>query len=281
VSKYENAGIIYNPTIAKAANLAGEIQSKLKQLNTSSWLCSSWDEEKARESAQATSLLISIGGDGTILKTARIAIPWSIPILGINLGKLGFLTELSAKDAVGNLEQFLNGDGWIDKRAMIAATVNAQKEGHVTRHALNDITVARGQKPRVINISVSIDGARMTTYKSDGIIISTATGSTGYNLSCGGPIVHPESDDAVLLPIAAHLTLSAPLVLPSGSTISVRVDFDHKAVLSVDGQVEIELASGDFITIEKSQYSAYFLRMQPQNYFYGTLMQKLSRKREL
>jgi len=280
VSKYKYAGIIYNPTITMAANLAGEIQSRLKQLNASAWLCSSWDEKKATESAEGTSLLISIGGDGTILKTARMAIPWSIPILGINLGKLGFLTELSAKDAVRSLERFMNGEGWIDKRAMIAATVNAQKEDHTTHHALNDITVARGQKPRVINISVSVDGARMTTYKSDGIIMSTATGSTGYNLSCGGPIIHPASDDSVLLPIAAHLTLSAPLVLPAKSKTTMRVDFDHEAVLSVDGQLEIELASGDFITIERSPYSAHFLRMQPQNYFYGTLMQKLSRKKE-
>ena len=163
---------------------------------------------------------------------------------------------------------------------MLAATVNAQKEDHVTYHALNDITVARGQKVRVINISVSIDGARMTTYKSDGVIISTATGSTGYNLSCGGPIIHPASEDAVLLPIAAHLTLSAPLVLPSRSKIKMRVDFDHKAVLSADGQLETELASGDYIIIERSPYSAHFLRMQPQNYFYSTLIQKLSRKRE-
>jgi NAD+ kinase len=281
VNKYPLAGIIYNPSIPAAESLAFELESKIPQLGSSVWLCSSWDEEKAKELAVGTSLLISIGGDGTILKAARISLPWSIPILGINLGKLGFMTEVSAKDAIDKLPDFLNGKGWIDERAMIQAELNPEKDDHTIYHALNDIAIGRGQKLRVVNVAASINGAHLTTYKADGVIVSTATGSTAYALSAGGPIINPQSKNILLLPVAAHLTLSAPLILSSKSTVELQVDFDHKAVISIDGQVEKELVSGDRIRITKSPYSAHFIRIQPENYFYQSLVLKLSSKREI
>jgi len=281
VNKYTSVGIIYNPTIPASDSLAHELGSKLPQMGSTAWLCSSWDDEKAKELAVGTSLLISIGGDGTILKAARIAVPWSTPILGINLGKLGFMTEFSGKDAIDKLPDFLNGQGWIDKRAMIQAKLNPAKDAHTVFHALNDITIGHGAKLRVVNISANIDGAYLATYKADGVIASTATGSTAYSLAAGGPILHPQSKAIVLLPVAAHLTLSTPLVLSSTSTIELQVDFDHQAILSVDGQVETDLSSGDKIRISKSSYTANFLRIKPENYFYQMLVLKLQNKREL
>lgn len=281
MNKYPSAGIIYNPSIPTSDRLAHQLESKLPQMGSSAWLCSSWDDKKAKGLAVGTSLLISIGGDGTILKAARTAVPWSPPILGINLGKLGFLTEVAAKDAIDKLPHFLNGQGWIDERSMIQAEVNPGKDGRVTFNALNDIAIGRGQKLRVINVSTSIDGAHLTTYKADGVIVSTATGSTGYSLACGGPILNPKSKEMLLLPVAAHLTLSTPLVLASTSVIELQVDFDHQAILSIDGQIEIELASGDRIRISKSPYNANFLRIQPENYFYQIMMNKLLIKKDL
>ncbi len=281
MNKYTSTGIIYNPSIPASDNLAHELESKLPQMGSSAWLCSSWDDERAKELAVGTSLLISIGGDGTILKAARVAVPWSIPILGINLGKLGFLTEVAAKDAIDKLPRFLNGQGWIDERAMIQAEVNPVKAGKVVFNALNDIAIGRGQKMRVINVSTSIDGAHLTTYKADGVIVSTATGSTGYSLSCGGPILNPRAKEMLLLPVAAHLSLSTPLILSPTSIIEFKVDFDHKAILSIDGQVETEISSGDRIRISRSPYNANFLRIQPENYFYQVMTHKLSSKKEL
>jgi len=250
-------------------------------MGSSVWICSSWDDEKAKELSLGTSLLISIGGDGTILKAARIAVPWSIPILGINLGKLGFMTELPAKNAIDKLPDFLSGQGWIDERAMIQAELNHVKDTHTVFHALNDIAIGRGTKLRVVNVSANIDSAYLTTYKADGVIASTATGSTAYALSLGGPILHPQSKAMVVLPIAAHLGLSTPLVLSSTSITELQVDFDHQAILSVDGQVEAELSTGDKVRISRSPYTANFLRIQPKNYFYQMLTLKLSSKKEL
>jgi len=281
VNKYPSAGIVYNPSISASDSLAHQLESKLPQMGSSAWLCSSWDDDKARELTVGTSLLISIGGDGTILKAARVAVPWSIPILGINLGKLGFLTEVAANNAIGKLPDFLNGQGWIDERSMIQAELNPERDGHTIFHALNDIAIGRGSRMRVINVSASIDGTPLNTYKADGIIVSTATGSTGYSLACGGPILNPRSRDMLLLPVAAHLTLSTPLVLTSTSVIELQVDFDHRATLSIDGQVETELASGDKIRISRSPYNTNFLRIQPQNYFYQIVMNKLSIKKGL
>ena len=279
MNKYPSAGIIYNPSIPASDRMAHQLESKLPRIGSSAWLCSSWDDEKAKELAVGTSLLISIGGDGTILKAARIAVPWAIPILGINLGKLGFMTEIAAKDAIDKLPHFLNGQGWIDERVMIQAEVNPEKDGKIIFNALNDIAIGRGQKLRVINVSTSIDGAHLTTYKADGIIVSTATGSTGYSLACGGPIINPRSKEMLLLPVAAHLTLSTPLVLAPTSVIELQFDFDHQAILSIDGQVETELSSGDRIRISRSPYNTNFLRIQPANYFYQTMTHKLSSKK--
>ncbi|MBT3363793.1 MAG: NAD(+)/NADH kinase [Chloroflexi bacterium] len=281
MSGYPSAGIIYKPTIAAADKLARVLEQKLPEMGTSAWLCSSWDEQKAKDLVTGTSMLISIGGDGTILKTARAAIPWSIPILGINLGKLGFMTEVSAKDAVDVLPDFLAGKGWLDERAMIQAEINPQKDNPQTYYALNDIAIGRGAKLRVINVSTSINGAHLTSYKADGVIVSTATGCTGYALSCKGPILNPRAKEMVLLPVAAHLTMSTPLVISATSTVELQVQFDHQAILSVDGQDETELTSGDRIKITRSTFTSHFLRMQPENYFYQTLVLKLSTKKEL
>ncbi|MFC1978714.1 NAD(+)/NADH kinase [Chloroflexota bacterium] len=279
MNKYPSIGIIYNPSIPASDSLAHELESRLPQMGSSAWLCSSWDDKKAKQLAVGTSLLISIGGDGTILKTARIAVPWSIPILGINLGKLGFMTEVAAKDAIYKLPNYLSGKGWIDERTMIQAEINSGKDDKVVFNALNDITIGRGSKLRVINVSTSIDDAHLTTYKADGVIMSTATGSTGYSLSCGGPIINPKSKVILLLPVAAHLTMSAPLILASTSVIELQVDFDHQAILSIDGQVETELSSGDKIRINRSPYTTHFLRIKPENYFYQMMSLKLSSKK--
>jgi NAD+ kinase len=264
-------GILYHPKIESAKAFAGELEKLLASLGASAWLWSAWDEVGARSQMKGTELVLSVGGDGTVLRAGRAAAPMSIPVVGINLGKLGFLTELGAADARDKLPAMLAGEGWIDERAML----QAELAGKEPLHALNDVVVGRGAKPRVIYVDITIDGAPLTTYKSDGVIIATATGSTGYSLALGGPILYPQAREMVLSPIAPHPTLDNSLVLSPTSLVEMKVYTDEAAVLSIDGQVHLELNDGDEVKVSLSPRVSKFLRLQPPTFFYSTLVKRL------
>ncbi|MDH5696284.1 MAG: NAD(+)/NADH kinase, partial [Dehalococcoidia bacterium] len=208
-------GILYHPMIEAAHTLAEELKDFLTARGVSVWLCSAWEGEQAKAQLNETDLILSIGGDGTILRAAQVAVLGQTPITGINLGKLGFMTELSAKEAKAKLPDLLEGKGWLDERAMLEAELDAtESEPSRTFYALNDVVVARGAVARVVYIEASIDGEPLTTYKADGVIVATATGSTGYSLAAGGPILHPQAKEFILLPIMPHLSPAYPVVLP-------------------------------------------------------------------
>lgn len=235
----------------------------------SSWQCSTWDDDKAKPQLSGTDLILSIGGDGTILRVARIITPQSVPILGVNLGRLGFITEINGSDVLSCLHDLLRGGGWMEERAML----EAQVEGR-SFHALNDV-VLRSVAVRLVNIEAEIDGTPMTTYRADGIIAATATGSTSYSLASGGPILHPQSREIVLQPVSCHLGLSHALVLPWQSTVDLRVAHRDRVVLSIDGQVEVPLSEGQSVRVQLSPYTVRFLRIHEPTYFYSLLWQKL------
>ncbi len=209
-----------------------------------------------------------------MLRAARAVAPFSIPIIGVNLGKLGYLTELKSAVARERIPALLKGDGWFDERAMLTV----EMAGMEPLHALNDVVAARGESPRAINIGVVIDGIPFTTYKADGVIVATATGSTGYSLADGGPILYPQSKEIILNPICPHPTFGNSLVLSSKSIIELKVRTDHRAVLSVDGQVNIALEGEQTIKVSISPHVARFLRLQPPTVFYSTLVERLAPK---
>jgi NAD+ kinase len=276
-------GIIYNQKISAAKTLAEQLSKVLPTLNVASWLCPAGDEEKVREQVPGTDLVLSVGGDGTILRVARAVVPWETPILGINMGWLGFMTELSAEEIMDKLPALVAGEGWIDERAMLQAELfsatqkTAAKKTGVPQllHALNDVVVGRGGIPRIIYIKTTIDGELLTTYRSDGIIVSTATGSTAYCLAAGGPILYPQAKEIVLKPISTHLSMGHALVLPPTATIELEVHTDHQAILSIDGQVDLNLKDGDKVKVRCSPHSVRLLRVHPPT-FYSSLEQKLS-----
>jgi len=241
----------------------------LSSQGISSWRCSTWDEDEAKPQVAGTELILSIGGDGTILHVARIVTPLSVPILGINLGRLGFITEIDGDEVLSNLPDLLKGKGWIEERAMLEAQVEDK-----SFHALNDV-VLRSVAVRLVNIEAEIDGAAITTYRADGIIVATATGSTSYSLASGGPILHPQSKEIVLKPISCHLGLSHALVLPPQSIVDLKVAHREKVILSIDGQVELPLSDGQNIRVKLSPHMARFLRIHEPTYFYSSLWQKL------
>jgi len=266
-------GILYHPLREKARYLSQKLEEFLSSRGVSSWRCSTRDEDKARSQAAGTDLILSIGGDGTILHSARIVASLSVPILGINLGKLGFITEIDGDEILSHLPGLLKGKGWIEERAMLEAQITDR-----SFHALNDV-VLRSVAVRLVNIETTIDGTVMTTYRADGIIVATATGSTSYSLASGGPILHPQSNEIVIQPISCHLGLSHALVLPPQSTVDLKVAPRERAILSIDGQVELPLSDGQNVRVKLSPYIARFLRIHEPTYFYGSLWQKLGGRR--
>jgi NAD+ kinase len=279
VMAIKKVGILYHPMIKAAHSLAEELKDFLTARSISVWLCSAWEGEQARSLVNDTGLILTIGGDGTILRAAQVALPGQIPITGVNLGKLGFMTELSAREAKDKLPALLEGEGWLDERAMLEVELQAsESEPSRTFSALNDVVVARGAIARVVYVEASIDGEPLTTYKGDGVIVATATGSTGYSLAAGGPILHPRAKEFLLLPILPHLSPAYPMVLPAKAVVRLKLTTTHQATLSVDGHINLPLSSGAVITVKHGSNIGRFLRIHPEASFYGSLGQKLKGK---
>ncbi len=208
-------------------------------------------------------------------------VPGLTPVTGINLGRLGFMTELSTDEAEAKLSALLAGEGWIDERAMLEAELlPAGREDETARmfYALNDVVVARGAIARIVHVAASIDGELLTTYRADGVIVATATGSTGYSLAAGGPILHPQAKEFLLLPILPHLGSAYTLVLPSTAVVKLRISTTHQATLSIDGHINLPLSTGAIVTIKPGSNKARFLRIHSETSFYGSLEQKLKGK---
>lgn len=271
----KRVGILYHPLNEAAYPLAEELEGFLDAKGVSTWLCSAWKEEEARAQVTNTDLILTIGGDGTILRAAQVAVPASIPITGVNLGKLGFMTELKADEVKAKLPALLAGEGWLDERAMLEAELSAKdKEPPRMFHALNDVVAARGEVARLVYVDASIDGKPLTSYGADGVIVATATGSTGYSMAAGGPILHPRAEEFLLLPILPHLSSAYTLVLPPTTVVKLRISTTHQATLSIDGHINLPLPSGAIITVKHSSNKIRFLRIHPEN-FYGALEPKL------
>lgn len=273
----KKVGILYHPMVEMAYTLAQEIEKLLDSRGISVWLCSAWEGEKARAQLNNTDLIVTTGGDGTILRAAQVALTNQTPITGVNLGKLGFMTELKV-DEVDKLADLLEGKGWIDERAMLEADVlpaDKTQEPSQTFYALNDVVVARGAIARLVSIDASIDNEHLTTYRADGVILATATGSTGYSLAVGGPILHPPAEELLLVPIAHHLGLASSMILPSTATVKLRLTTTHQATLSIDGHINLPLSSGATITVRRSSSTTRFLRTHPRTSFYHSLEQRL------
>jgi NAD+ kinase len=271
-----NVGIIYNSRIPEALDFSTAILHEL-ELSDTSWLSPAENLESLRPRAKNTDLVITVGGDGTILRAAQFTGPAGIPVVGINMGRLGFMTELQVHEAMEMLPGYFNGGRRLDERSMLQATVH-KAGGSKTAgpfHALNDVVVSRSTASRVVTVTGAIDGEQVTTFRCDGLIVSTATGSTGYNLAVGGPILDPESDNLVLKTVAAHMGLAAALVLQSDTEVSLGVEGSQPAVLSVDGYVDLDLEPGDRVELKQSPHKARFLRANPPSYFFGTLTRRL------
>jgi NAD+ kinase len=273
-------GILYHPMKDEAHALAKKLAGFLSGQGRTVCLYSAWEWEKAKEQIKGTDLVLSVGGDGTILRAAQAVLPSQTPITGINLGKLGFMTELNVDEVMDKLPALLAGDGYIDERASLEAELyptGGEQQPSQRFYALNDVVVARGAIARMIYIDTSIDGELLTTYKADGVIVATATGSTGYALAAGGPVLHTQASDFVLVPILPHLSSGYAMVLPSSAAVKLKLSAVNPATLSIDGHINLSLSSGATIVVRHSTSTVRFLRIHKPS-FYGSLEQRLKGK---
>ena len=269
-------GFIHNPSVTEAPALVDSLIKSLK-LEDTSWVCpsSNIDTGVTEQTLADTLVIFTVGGDGTILSAVRIAAPHSVPIVGINMGRVGFMTELTRDEAVERAPEYVDGSHRIEKRMMLRATVEggAGESRRLTLDALNDIVVSRAEA-RLLDVHVKVDGADLYTYRADGLIAATATGSTGYALSAGGPIVYPEAKVMQIQPLAAHLSFQTGVIVSGDSTIELTIG-EHEAILTVDGFADTTLGPDDRLVVKRSPHVARFLRAAPLGDFFASLTARL------
>ena len=215
-----------------------------------------------------TDMVVVLGGDGTLISVVRLMGDRQVPILGVNLGSLGFLTEITLDDLCTSLDRCLNGDYRVSERMMLRATVIRDGVELEDKHVLNDVVINKGVLARIIDLETTVNNDYLTTFKVDGLIISTPTGSTGYSLSASGPILHPELECLVITPICPHTLTNRPIVMASDAVITVELKCMNEAVfLTLDGQVGVELKCGDVIRIAKSEHRTRLVISSSKNYF--------------
>jgi NAD+ kinase len=275
----KNIGILHHPRLPESLTTANALAERLSELGAFPWLASVRDEDAIARKLPTLDLLMTLGGDGTILRAARLAAPVGKPLLGVNMGQLGFLAELEPDEVLSKAEAILEGRFWMEDRLMLQVT-SISNEGRCKLStpllALNDAAVGRGLLSRTVRVETHIDGDYLTTYIADGVIVATPTGSTAYALAAGGPILQPELRNLLLTPIAPHLTVVHSLVLLPTAIVELKITTDHPSSLTIDGQNDIPLESGDVVTVTASPHTSRFLRFQPKAYFYRTLLERLS-----
>lgn len=215
-------------------------------------------------------MLIAVGGDGSVLRAGHLCAPSGVPILGVNLGRLGFLIQVDRKEWREYFEKLLNGEAWIENRMMLRAEHIRAGESISHSNALNEVVVGRGQILRPVRLTAFVDTRQLTSYVADGLIASTATGSTAYALAAGGPILPPELRNILLVPIAPHLSVDRAVVLSEGSSVNIVVKSEN-AVLSVDGQLPSPLMEDDQVNVTAAEVTAQFVRFGDPGYFYRNI----------
>jgi NAD+ kinase len=275
-----DVALVYQPRVTEALPLAQSCAAAMTKRGDAASIISSW-ELGPGVNAESYELVITFGGDGTILRAARWIGGGQTPVVGVQMGRLGFLAELLPADLPGGLDPYLSGDYWADQRSMILTTVDGvdpgarEADGDAGLHALNDVVVGRGASPRTVTVDVSVNGSPLHTFRCDGVIVATATGSTAYSFAAGGPVLVPDSSDLVVTPICPHNSTLRSLVLPGDAELQLRVWAAQTSVVSVDGQVDLPIEDGTVVAARRSNRTTTFARRGPRAEFYQRVLAKL------
>jgi NAD+ kinase len=276
VTALRHIGVFAHPLRPQSAPLAERIAASLRARQIDVALHIEWDEATVRDQIGGLDAVVAIGGDGAMLRAARACADHAVPVLGVNMGRLGFLTEVSDPEQWETvLEPLLTEQYWIERRMMLRAQVRRDDVLVCSTDALNDVVVSRYAPTRMVQLETHIDGGWTTTYNADALIIATATGSTAYALASGGPILPPELRNILIVPVAPHLSLDRPIVLQEGATVTVINQSENETALSADGTLVVELQTGDRVIVQASDRVARFIRLRDRNYFYRSLLNRL------
>jgi NAD+ kinase len=244
-------GFAYNPTNEAAVELRERAAGWCRVRGLAHWAAQAGDLETLLAELPSTDVVVVLGGDGTFLRVARAVAEVDVPILGVNLGKIGFLSKVEAHELEDVLGRITGGEYVIDERmALDAVILPGGRPGSGERHvALNDIVVARGALARVCRLDVAIGASHLATFIADGLVVASPTGSTGYSFSAGGPIVDPLSRNLIVTPIAGYLTTIRSVVVGGSVVVRIRVADAHEALVSIDGREDVPIAVGDTVEV--------------------------------
>ncbi|GFO56343.1 NAD kinase [Geomonas sp. Red276] len=224
---------------------------------------------ESSEIAQDADLIVVLGGDGTLIAASRMVGEAEVPILAVNLGSLGFLTEITLDELYPSVERCLADDYEVSERMMLLAMVEREGEVIENHRVLNDVVINKGALARIIDMETSVDSRYLTTFKADGLIVSTPTGSTGYSLSANGPIIHPALECISITPICPHTLTNRPLVVAKDADIDIKLvsGVDEAVFLTLDGQVGVKLVNGDLVKIRRSEHVTRLVQSRSKDYF--------------
>ncbi len=269
------AAILFHPRRKQAIVEAEWLACALAERDVQTKVGNAWDPEMATSLCGETELVVALGGDGTIIHAARLASPFEVPLLGINLGRVGFLAEMTPDDLHGRVDDLAESAYWVEERTMLEVDACIDGRRH-TYLCLNEVVVARGVAPRAIHVTTMLDGEVLLTYTADAVLVATATGSTAYSLAAGGPILYPESRDFMITPVAPHLHIGRSIVVPADTELRLTLGTDRPAVMSVDGGEEHAMTALDTVDVRRSGQLARFARLGPRQYFYAAIHDRLT-----
>lgn len=281
----ERFGVLAHPTRPQTAPIAEQVAASLRARGVEAWCYARWQNGEITADLARAQLVIAIGGDGAMLRAARACAVHNVPVLGIHMGNLGFLTEVRDLEMwEQTLDTLLEGRFWIEPRMMIRVEAWRDRDDETadpfllaTYDALNDVVIRGGALPALLRLETFIDREWATTYSADGLIVATPTGSTAYALACGGPILPPEHRSILIVPVAPHLSLDRSIVLPGESQVEVIVSPTREIdmALSADGVLLCSLQPNDRVRVTASPYISRFVRLGDRRYFYRSLLDRL------
>ncbi|MGI8967971.1 MAG: NAD(+)/NADH kinase [Chloroflexota bacterium] len=270
----QRVAVLFHPRRRQAVVEAEWLSAELDHRGVSTELGSGWDSDVVERLCCECQLAVVLGGDGTIIRVARLASPIGVPVLGVNLGRVGFLAEMTPRVLHESVDALAEGRFWVETRSMLDVfCMIAGQNLHFS--CLNEVVVARGAAPRAIHVNTTLDGEDLMTYTADAVLVATATGSTAYSLAAGGPILYPESRDFVITPVAPHLHIGRSMVVASDTTVRLTLATDRPAIVSVDGTDEHPLHPGDWVDVCRGNLVARFARLGPRKYFYAAIADRL------
>jgi len=276
VSVVRRIGFAYNPTKEDAVELSARATGWCAVRGIESWAMASGDTGALLAALPGVDVLVVLGGDGTFLRAARAVAEAQVPIVGVNLGKIGFLSKAEAHELEELLGRIVEGRFRLEARMALRGTIHGERGGVARQSfiALNDVVIARGALARVVHLDVEIGPSHLATFIADGLVVASPTGSTGYSFSAGGPILDPLSRNLIVTPIAAYLSALGSVVVSPDQVVRCRVLEAHEALVSVDGREDFPVEVGDAVTVAALEHPVRFLEPEGAVPFWDLLRQK-------